>query len=121
MFGEKFVTYFFQMAKNALILSTMVGENFEIYWLHPHPIQPTWQTNRQTDVRQHKSFLPDMMSDDKTISSDIGQILPDIVRCPAVILRPVTAYFVRRYQSTSLTAVLRKSGLSIVPEISKNR
>ena len=50
MFGEKFVTYFFQMAKNALILSTMVGENFEIYWRHPYPIQATWQTNRQTDA-----------------------------------------------------------------------
>ena len=32
------------------------------------------------------------MSDDKTISSDIGQILPDIVRCPAVILRPAHNY-----------------------------
>ena len=29
--GENFEIYLFQVAKNALILSTMVGENFEIY------------------------------------------------------------------------------------------
>ena len=34
MFGENFVIYFSQIAKNALKLSTMVGEIFEIYpWL----------------------------------------------------------------------------------------
>ena len=31
MVGENFVIFLSQMAKNALKLSTMVGENFEIY------------------------------------------------------------------------------------------
>ena len=46
MVGENFEIYMFQMAKNAPKLSTMIGENFGIYlslkWLKNNPNCLTW-------------------------------------------------------------------------------
>jgi len=58
MFGEKFEIYFSQMAKNAFILYTMVGESFEIYLFQKVPwVLPEFGLNWKKLTEFSLSFL----------------------------------------------------------------